>query len=69
MSKNKRKKKSDSAKHTNSGLGHVDVVPAEEFMGVGPNGENPEWQPGESRGGKAEKHVNSDKNETESPPH
>ena len=64
MSKNKSKKKSDAAKHTDSGLAHVDVVPAEEFTRVPPNGEHPEWRPGELRSGNAEAEVDADNNES-----
>ena len=49
MSKKKRKKGSAAPKHSDSGLAHVDIVPAEEFTRVEPYGEYPEWRPGDVR--------------------
>ena len=60
MSKNKRSRKPVR-------FAHIDVVPAEEFTGVPPNGEeNPEWRPGDLKLVKSEDEVDADKSKPES---
>ena len=65
MAKDKRSKKSEVVKHRDTGLAHVGIVPAEEFISVEPSGEQPEWSPGDLRSTNGDGGVDADKNGSE----
>ena len=69
MAKDIRSKESEVVKHRDSGLAHVDIVPAEEFISVEPSGEQPEWSPGDLRSTNSDDAVDADKNGPESSRH
>ena len=69
MAKDKHSKKSEVVRHRDTGLAHVDIVPAEEFISVEPSGEQPEWSPGDLRSTNGDGDFDADKNGPESARH
>ena len=69
MAKDKRSKESEVVKHRDTGLAHVDIVPAEEFISVEPSGEQPEWAPGDLRSTDRDGDLDADKNGPDSSRH